>query len=160
MTTPLRRLIATTAAAASLAYASAQHPTAAQSEPGSALEVHGGSASFEVGTNIPAISIHGRSTQLEASARVTQMPDGILVTALQAVVPTRSLTTGLGLRDDHMRRYIFTTDAGQVPDVRFTSERANCGVKVGQRATCRIEGQLVIRGTSRPFVIGLNALTK
>lgn len=119
------------------------------------VEVHGGIASFDVGTNIPAIRVHGKSSQIEASARVREQESGILLSDVKAVVPVRTLTTGLGLRDEHMRRYVFATNDGKTPDVRFTSAEAACAMPSAQATSCRVEGQLAIRGDTRPFIISL-----
>jgi polyisoprenoid-binding protein YceI len=117
--------------------------------------VHSGLASFDVGTSIPAIRVHGKSSQVEASARLHAQQSGIVLTEMQAVVPVRTLTTGLGLRDEHMRRYVFATGDGKTPDVRFTGSEAQCAMPSAQGTTCRVEGQLAIRGDARPFTIGL-----
>lgn len=131
-------------------------PAAAQSGESSApVEVLGGTASFETGTNIPAISVHGKSTELRARAQVRQTSDNMTIERVEATVPVKSITTGMGLRDDHMRKYIFTTSNGQVPDVTFAADRANCAVPVRGESTCKVSGELAIRGTSRPFTIAL-----
>jgi polyisoprenoid-binding protein YceI len=119
------------------------------------VEVHGGTASFDVGTNIPAIRVHGKSSQVEASARVREQESRLLLTEMTAIVPVRTLTTGLGLRDEHMRRYVFATNDGKTPDVRFTGAEGECAATSSQATTCRVEGQLAIRGDTRPFAIAL-----
>jgi polyisoprenoid-binding protein YceI len=119
------------------------------------VEVHRGTASFDVGTNIPALRVHGKSSQVEATARVREQDADLLLTDMKAVVQVRTLTTGLGLRDEHMRRYVFATSDGKTPDVLFTSDQAKCATPSSQGTTCQVEGQLAIRGDARPFVIGL-----
>ena len=119
------------------------------------VEVHGGTASFDVGTNIPALRVHGKSSQVEANARLREQESGILLTEVKAVVPVRTLSTGLGLRDEHMRRYVFATSDGQTPDIRFTSDTAECAMPSRQATTCRVDGQLTIRGVVRPFAVAL-----
>jgi polyisoprenoid-binding protein YceI len=119
------------------------------------VEVHGGTASFDVGTNIPALRVHGKSSKVEASARLREQESGILLTDMKAVVPVRTLTTGLGLRDEHMRRYVFATNDGKTPDVLFTSTETECATASPQGTMCRVEGQLTIRGDTRPFAIML-----
>ena len=120
-------------------------------------EVKNGTVTFDVGTNIFAISVHGESTALDGTVRVRQSAGVLRLEQLEAVVPVKSLTTGMKLRDDHMRKYIFQTADGQVPDVRFTAERAECSeAAAGAPAKCIAAGELAIRGTARPFVIQLS----
>jgi polyisoprenoid-binding protein YceI len=119
------------------------------------VEVRGGSASFDVGTNVPALSVHGKSTALEARGRVRQGANGPELEQIEAVMPVKTLVTGMGLRDEHMRKYIFTTEDGQTPDVKFSASKATCSKSGGNQSTCQLAGDLVIRGTSRPFVMAL-----
>jgi polyisoprenoid-binding protein YceI len=119
------------------------------------VEVRGGTASFDVGTNVPALAVHGKSTSLQGRVRVRRSTDGPLLEQIDAAVPVMTLGTGLGLRDEHMRKYIFTTDDGKRPDVRFVADKATCSKLSGNQSTCQVAGDLVIRGTSRPFTIAL-----
>ena len=120
------------------------------------IGVNQGTISFEVATNVPALRVHGKSSALTARARVDSGADGFVLEQIEAAVPVRSLETGLALRDDHMRKYIFTTAEGEIPDVRFSSERVECPRSgSARRATCSVTGALAIRGASRPFVMML-----
>jgi polyisoprenoid-binding protein YceI len=121
-----------------------------------AAEVKDGSVTFDVETNIFAVSVHGESKELDGKVRVHESATGLRLEHIEAVVPVKSLKTGMKLRDDHMRKYIFQTPEGQVPDVRFTAERAECSQGNASAETkCVASGQLAIRGTARPFVIEL-----
>jgi polyisoprenoid-binding protein YceI len=117
----------------------------------SMFEVHGGTASFEVGTNVPALAVHGTSKNLDVSAHVREEASAITLTAIEATLPIASLTTGLGLRDEHMRRYVFTTPDGRMPDLRFVGARGDC-VSQSKQTTCSVSGELTVRGTARPAV--------
>jgi polyisoprenoid-binding protein YceI len=119
------------------------------------IEVRGGTASFDVGTNVPALSVHGKSTALEARGRVRAGAAGPQLEQIQATMPVNTLLTGMNLRDEHMRKYIFTTDAGQTPDVTFVAKNSACSKTGGNQSTCQVTGDLSIRGTSRPFAIAL-----
>lgn len=84
---------------------------------GGDIAVEGGTASFVVSTNMPAISVKGKSTALQARARVQRNPDGLQIEQIEATIPVKSILTGMSIRDEHMRRYIFTTADGKIPDV-------------------------------------------
>jgi polyisoprenoid-binding protein YceI len=120
------------------------------------MDVNRGTVSFDVGTNVPAVRVHGKSDSVTARARLESGPEGVVLEQIEATVPVHSLKTGLALRDEHMRKYVFTTADGQVPDLRFLSDRADCLKPAsGQRSTCTVHGALVIRDTARPFTIVL-----
>jgi polyisoprenoid-binding protein YceI len=119
------------------------------------VEVRGGSASFYVDTNMPALSVHGKSNALEARVRVRNGAQGPQLEQIEARLAVETLQTGLKLRDEHMRKYIFTTSDGQVPDVKFVADKATCARASGNESTCQVAGALVIRGTARPFTIAL-----
>ena len=61
----------------------------------------------------------------------------------------------MAVRDEHMRKLVFTTVDGQAPDLRFESEKAVCSPRGGQEFTCQLAGNLSIRGISRPFAMSL-----
>jgi polyisoprenoid-binding protein YceI len=131
-------------------------PAAAQTAgDGTVVEVRGGSAIFAVDTNISAISVHGKSNAVTAHLRLRQAPDGTVLEGIEATLPVKSLATGMGLRDEHMRKYIFTTGDGQLPDLRFIADKAVCSKAAARQSTCELSGNLAIRGTSRPFKIQL-----
>lgn len=119
------------------------------------IEVRGGTASFDVGTNVPALSVHGKSTALEARGRIRPTAQGPQLEQIEAVVPVSTLLTGMGLRDEHMRKYVFTTSDGQTPDVKFVAKDSACEKTGGKESTCHVTGDLSIRGTARPFTIAM-----
>jgi polyisoprenoid-binding protein YceI len=128
----------------------------AASDSRSVVEVRGGTASFDVATNVLAISVHGKSSALDAHATVRDGADGLAVEAVEATLPVKSLTTGMSLRDEHMRRLVFTNPDGSMPDVTFVSSEATCSPDGTKRqATCTVSGDLAIRGILRPFTITL-----
>jgi polyisoprenoid-binding protein YceI len=142
------------AAVAALVLTLATSPARAQNAPDATpIEVRGGTASFDVGTNVPALSVHGKSTSLEARGRVRSTPRGPQLEQIEATVPVSTLATGMGLRDSHMRKYVFTTGDGQTPDVKFVAKNASCEKSGGNQSTCQVAGDLSIRGTARPFSI-------
>jgi len=116
------------------------------------MEVIRGTLSFEVATNVPALRVHGKSSAIAGRARFRSGPEGVVLEQIEARVPVSSLGTGLGLRDEHMRKYIFTTGDGETPDVQFSGDRADCPTS-GGRTTCTLDGVLAIRDIARRFTI-------
>jgi polyisoprenoid-binding protein YceI len=133
-------------------------PSAEIPEQGEAtsITVNGGSVSFEVTTNVFATIVRGESSALVGGTQLRDGASGLRLEQLEAVVPVTSLRTGIKLRDEHMRKYIFQTEDGELPDVRFSAEKAECTQAVGGGAyICPASGILTIRGTARPFAIEL-----
>jgi polyisoprenoid-binding protein YceI len=122
------------------------------------IEVRGGTASFDVGTNVPALSVHGKSNALEARGRVRPTANGPQLEHLEATVPVNTLATGMGMRDSHMRKYVFTTSDGQTPDVKFVAKTSTCQKSGNNQSTCQVAGDLSIRGTARPFSIAMKVI--
>jgi polyisoprenoid-binding protein YceI len=144
---------------ATLAFAAFAATTATAQEQATtdpqAIEVRGGAASFEVDTTLPVLSVHGKSSALEGRVHVRRSAEGPLLEQIEASLPVKSLGTGMRLRDEHMRKYVFTTDTGEVPDVRFVAAKAECSKVSANQSTCQVAGNLTIRGTARPFSIAL-----
>jgi len=118
------------------------------------IDIENGIASFKVGTNIPAIEVSGKTASLKARVKLQHDQTGMKVERIEAWVPPASLKTGMSLRDDHMRKHIFTTAKGDVPDIRFESGEIVCpGVAPGREVNCSIVGTMMIRGVSHPFTL-------
>lgn len=129
--------------------------TAASAQSGeTAVEVRGGTAAFDAATNVSAIGIHGKSAALEGRATVRDDANGFQIQQLVASVPVKTLNTGMGLRDEHMRKHVFTTADGQLPDLRFSAQTSACSGS-DKQATCELKGELAMRGTAKPFTITL-----
>jgi polyisoprenoid-binding protein YceI len=119
--------------------------------------VEGGSATFIVNTTVPGICVKGKSSALQAHAVVERDGGNLRVDKIEATIAVKSIATGMALRDEHMRRYIFTTSDGKMPDLRFEAPAVACGPQ-GERAsdvTCQVKGELSIRGVARPFSLAL-----
>lgn len=120
----------------------------------SLVEIRKGTATFDATTNFAAISIHGRSTAVVGRAQIRSSGDGLVIDQLEALVPVKTLNTGLSLRDDHMRKHVFALPDGSLPDLRFVSDRVTCTTS-GNATTCELDGALTIRAIARPFAITL-----
>lgn len=135
-------------------------PDSDASTPGSSgttVDVSGGVVTFEVGTNVAAIKVHGRSTNLRGRAQIRETVDSFAIDRLDATLAVKTISTGMGLRDEHMRKYIFETADGQTPDLTVTDGSADCAAPGAKESICKVLGQLTIRGTSRPFTMTLTA---
>lgn len=121
-----------------------------------AVAVDSGVASFRVLTNVPALEVSGKSNALQARVQLHRDAAGVTLEKVDAWVPVRTLLTGMALRDEHMRKLVFTTAGGDVPDLRFESGKIDCpGVAPGHEATCVVTGTLAIRGVAKGFSIPL-----
>jgi polyisoprenoid-binding protein YceI len=127
----------------------------AQTRDASSVEIRG-TATFHSATSVPMVSIHGKSNALAGRARIRHEGNSLVVEQLEAVVPVRTLSTGMGLRDEHMRKHVFTTPDGTLPDMRFVADRVVCAGPGGATRTCQLSGELTIRDTSRPFEMSLD----
>lgn len=120
------------------------------------LAISGGNAGFYVETNVPAVSVKGKSGVLQGSVQVRRTGDGLLLEHFEALLPVKSLATGMGVRDEHMRKYIFTTSDGKVPDLNFEGDKVTCpGAASAKETTCEVTGALAIRGVPRKFTASL-----
>ncbi|MEO8658533.1 MAG: YceI family protein [Bryobacteraceae bacterium] len=115
------------------------------------IQVEAGTVSFDATTNISAVTVHGKSAALKAQVRLRQADEELVLEDVSAWLPVSTLSTGMGLRDEHMRKYIFTSGDGQVPDVRFRGANLTCRVAKGKENQCPVTGTLTIRGVERPF---------
>jgi polyisoprenoid-binding protein YceI len=131
--------------------------TLAQEEAAS-VKVNAGSVTFEVSTNVFSTTVQGESRTITGATRVHDGASALRLEQVEATVPVTSLRTGIKLRDEHMRKYIFETPEGQLPDVRFSANAADCPQAAGGGYTCTATGELAIRGTPRPFAIALKVV--
>lgn len=121
-----------------------------------AVESQAGSATFRSGTNVPGIEVKGSSNSLTAHADIRRNGNDLVLVRADATVPVRTLATGMKIRDEHMRKYIFETSGGQEPDLHFSADNASCPASaVSQEFACVLAGNLSIRGVARPFAVNL-----
>lgn len=119
------------------------------------LQVESGTVQFDSATNLSAVSVHGKSSTLKASVQAQRTGDELVLEEIQAWLPVKAISTGMDLRDEHMRKYIFTTSDGSQPDLRFTGANLHCPAKAGQETSCQVAGNLSVRGVERPFSLTL-----
>jgi polyisoprenoid-binding protein YceI len=128
----------------------------AETASSAAIQIESGAASFNAGTTVPGVEVKGKSNALTANVELLRSDTGLLLQHIDATLPVKSLATGMKVRDEHMRKYIFTSADGQEPDIRFTSDTATCPAAASAHAySCSLAGRLFVRGVSRPFEINL-----
>jgi polyisoprenoid-binding protein YceI len=127
---------------------------AAGTAPQLPLKVESGTASFNAGTTVRGVEVSGKSNALTAHVEIVRADAELTLRRVDAVLPARSLTTGMKVRDDHMRKYIFQDASGQEPDLRFSSEGGACAT-AGNMFECPVVGEFQMRGMSHPFTMAL-----
>lgn len=150
ITTNTRRLSTIACFAAAAALAASDTKTTEQAT----IAVQGGTATFVANTNVAAVSIKGKSTALVAKLNLRRVAEGLQLEHIDARLSVKTLVTGMGLRDTHMRKYVFTTADGQVPDLHFEGANATCSGSA-KDTTCQVAGMLTIRGVARAFTLPL-----
>jgi polyisoprenoid-binding protein YceI len=119
-----------------------------------AVTVQRGTVTFAVKTSVPLTNIEGKSAGLAARVTVRRVAQGLRLEGIEAWTPVAALTTGMDLRDQHMRERVFTAPDGTTPDVRFASQGAVCSA-AAQEVTCQVPGNLSFRGSTRPLKVTL-----
>ena len=120
----------------------------------SRFEVASGAVSFKVATNVPGVEVQGKSNILTAYVLASPAPEGMGLQEVEAWAPVRGFSTGMKVRDEHMKKYVFTTPDGQVPDIVFSAETGSCKPAGDIRnLTCDVPGVLRIRGSSHPVTL-------
>jgi polyisoprenoid-binding protein YceI len=121
-----------------------------------AMAMEHGTATFVVTTNVPGLSVKGKSEALRARVLMHREPQGVTLEHVEAWLPVKTLTTGIALRDQHMRQDIFTASGADIPDLHFEAGNASCaGVVAGHEALCTVSGNLTIRGVAHDFSMAL-----
>jgi polyisoprenoid-binding protein YceI len=114
------------------------------------VEGHSGTVSFVSTTNMIGIEIAGRSNSVTSSAEAITTDDQLIFRRMEALVPVASLATGMKVRDEHMRKYIFRTLDGKEPDLRFSADTVTCAAAGSHEYSCPLKGSLSIRGVAKP----------
>jgi polyisoprenoid-binding protein YceI len=121
-----------------------------------AVEVTGGMVSFVAATNFSAISVHGKSDKIRAHLHLRQTGQQLALGNIEARLDPATLSTGMALRDKHMRTKIFATENGDMPELVFRTAEVTCPAPAGgQHTRCDVHGTLSIRGVERAFRIPL-----
>lgn len=109
------------------------------------------SLEFTAPTNIKAVTVHGKSTEMKGTAAF----DKGALSKVDATVTIDSLKTGMEMRDHHMREKIFKKADGSFPDLHFSSSSVTCS-----GASCTVKGPLSIRGVAKDGTFVCNVVGK
>src|SRR5262249_18378789 len=128
----------------------------AAAAPSAVVEVQSGTASFDATTNMPGVEVKGKSNALSAHVDITRENNNLILQQIKATLPVRSLATGMKVRDEHMRKYIFATADGNEPDLEFSSNSVTCQGATSHEFSCALTGTLSIRNVAKPFSMQLH----
>jgi len=117
-------------------------------------KIKSGSVEFTAKANVGALTIHGTSEVMVGTITLRSLENHLDVKELTASVPIESISTGMGVRDKHMRKHVFLSESGEYPDLKFKSSVSKC--RQGTSSTrCKIDGLLTIRGITRELSVQL-----
>jgi polyisoprenoid-binding protein YceI len=112
----------------------------------SRVAIQAAAVDFTATSNLKALTVQGRSESVRGSGIIQYVGDKVIVQTFEASVAVDSLSTGMDLRDRHMRERIFTDASGKLPDVTFKASNVTCA----KSGPCDVSGSLSIRGLERP----------
>lgn len=104
------------------------------------------SLNFTAPVNVKAFTVKGRAE----TAQIAAEREGAKLKSLLVSIPASALTTGIGMRDSHMRERIFQTPEGALPDLEF---RSTAAAACAAGAECEIPGMLKIQGKEQALVL-------
>jgi polyisoprenoid-binding protein YceI len=120
------------------------------------LRVLGGTVKFDVPTNLPVLSVHGQSNEMTATLRLRDNGTHVELENVNARIDPKTFKTGMSLRDEHLRKKVFSLENGTMPELQFVGDKITCpALSVSRNATCPVSGQLTLRGVAKPFSINL-----
>lgn len=106
--------------------------------------------SFVAHTNTKMFVVKGEAKEGEAQVDY----EGRNLKSLLLKVPVASLSTGMSIKDKHMRERIFQLSDESVPDIVFASKQAKCDETDPTKSTqCIVSGDLTLRGVTKPHVL-------
>ena len=130
-----------------------------RAEDGSEFRVFDGTVKFVAAANVSIFTVHGQSREMTGSLMLVKGERRIELQNIRARINPKSFKTGISLRDEHMRRKIFSLANDTTPELEFVSDRITCPeLPQGRDAACPVSGQLTLRGVTRPFAISLKVL--
>ncbi|MGZ3722081.1 MAG: YceI family protein [Bdellovibrionales bacterium] len=122
------------------------------------VAIKGETVEFSAKSNLSAIEINGSSKDSTGTVKLSEGSNGMTLETLKIVIPVNSLSTGIAIRDHHMKEKIFKSDDGRFPDVTFESSKSACE-KSAEGFTCQAKGLVSMHGKSHSATIPV-ALSK
>ncbi len=123
----------------------------AMSATAQAAPVKVGKLAFVAETNVKMFRFAGQASTVQSKVERT----GNQLKSLEIRVPIAQLTTGMDIRDKHMRERIFHAPDGSQPDIVFTASAGGCEQKAPSEELCTVTGKLSFRGTTKEFPLTL-----
>jgi hypothetical protein len=93
------------------------------------------------GNQCVGCTIPGKSAQLEARLVVRTGEGRLVVEDVEAVLDAQSLTTGMQLRDRHLRERVLAPADGTTQPLRFTMVRSALPARCGAPVPDAVEGR-------------------
>ena len=125
----------------------------------SEFRVQGGTVKFTASTNVSVMTVRGQSTQMTATLRLRRDAGHVELEDVHARIDPKTFTTGMSVRDQHLRKKVFSLDNDAMPELQFASDKITCPeLSTGRDATCPVSGQLTLHGVVRPFAINILVL--
>lgn len=120
------------------------------------VKITSGAARFDSTSNVPGVSVNGKSNAVAGEVNVIDSANGLVLQSIKAILPVNTLTTGMKVRDEHMRKLIFTNSNGEEPDLHFDADNVTCAPRgSGREFGCAVTGRLQIRGIAKPIEVSL-----
>src|SRR5215468_9887421 len=92
----------------------------------SEFRVQSGTVKFFAATNVGVVNVHGQSTQMTATLRLRKDGSRIELENVHARIDPKTFTTGMSLRDQHLRKKVFALDNDTTPELQFVSDKITC----------------------------------
>ncbi|MBF0351827.1 MAG: YceI family protein [SAR324 cluster bacterium] len=112
---------------------------------------------FNVKTNLFAVQFDGNADPekvlFELTLQTTE--SSLMISEVSVTIPLEALSTGIKVRDKHMKEKIFQTQDGQQPPILFKSQQNSCVVEI-KGGDCTLNGELEIAGRNLPTAIPLH----
>ncbi|MGK5094997.1 YceI family protein [Deltaproteobacteria bacterium TL4] len=112
---------------------------------------------FEVKTNVIAVSYQGvvEPGKMKLEANLQESDAQLTISNVLLTIPVDALSSGISLRDRHMREKVFTTPEGSTPPIVFQSAQNTCALLSGS-SDCQLVGELQMSGQQQSLSVPLH----
>ena len=120
----------------------------------SKIEISAKSIEFKATTD-RSIVVPGRSISASGTLELSKSEKGVNLMNIKISIPVDKITTGIGVRDNHMQNFI--TDEGKFPSITFDSSLVNCaGSSSESKLTCQAEGIVGLQGKNHKYTLPIS----